>query len=455
MKKYHKIHTLQHDQTDCGVACLKSVLRYHGGDASLEKLRELSGTNTQGTTLLGLQQAAHQKGLEAEAFEVDNLEEFKTDAEFPCIFHVLIDGRLQHYIVCYKADDNGYLIGDPAKGVELWTEQQLLGVWQSRIMLNLKATPALEPQKVERKRRVQWFLGLIKDDVPILSSSAAMGIVIAALGLTSAYFTQKLIDDFLPNQQTAKILAGLGLLLILLLVRSGINYVRTVLLLRQSRDFNNRTAGRFYDTLLYLPKPFFDNRKTGDLITRMNDTRRIQGTILMLTNTAMIDLLVIVVSLGFVFSYSWLLGVIGLLSVPLYSLLVMRFTRPIISGQKEVMGAYGLTESNYIDTITGVGIIKAYSKESVFSALTRTTYTAFQNEAFSLGMLGNRYGTLAEVFSTLLLLSILGVSSYMVIDGKIKTGEMMTVVTIAGGVIASIARLANTNIQVQEAVGGF
>jgi ABC-type bacteriocin/lantibiotic exporter with double-glycine peptidase domain len=455
MKKIQKSHTLQHDQTDCGVACLKSILRFYGSDASLEKLRELSGTNTQGTTLLGLQQAAHEKGLEAEAFEVDNLEEFKTDADFPCIFHVLMDGRLQHYVVCYKADDSGYLIGDPAKGVELWTEQQLLEVWQSRIMLNLKVTPKLELQKAERKRRINWFLNLVKEDVPLLGSSAAMGIVIAALGLTTAYFTQKLIDDFLPNQQTTKILAGLALLLVLLLVRSGINYVRTVLLLRQSRDFNNRTAGRFYDTLLYLPKPFFDNRKTGDLITRMNDTRRIQGTILMLTNTAMIDLLVIVVSLGFVFSYSWILGLIGLLSVPLYSLLVMLFTRPIISGQKEVMGAYGLTESNYIDTITGVGIIKAYSKESVFSALTRNTYAIFQDRAFSLGMLGNRYGTLAEIFSTLLLLSILGVSSYMVVDGKIKTGEMMAVVTIAGGVIASIARLANTNIQVQEAVVAF
>lgn len=225
--------------------------------------------------------------------------------------------------------------------------------------------------------------------------------------------------------------------------------------MRQSRDFNTRTAGRFYDTLLYLPKPFFDNRKTGDLITRMNDTRRIQGTILMLTNTAMIDALVLVVSLGFVFSYGWQMGIIVLLSVPLYALLVMRFTQPIVSGQKEVMGAYGLTESNYIDTITGVGIIKAYSKETVFSTLTRTTYAEFQNRAFNLGMLGNRYGTLAEIFSTLLLVSILGVSAYLVVDGKMKTGEMMAVVTIAGGAIASIARLASTNIQVQEAVVAF
>lgn len=231
MKKIQKSHTLQHDQTDCGVACLKSILRFYGSDASLEKLREMSGTNTQGTTLLGLQQGARHKGLEAEAFEVENLVEFKRDADFPCILHVLMEGRLQHYVVCYKADANGYLIGDPATGVKLWTEQELLEVWQSRIMLNIKTTPDLQPKSYERKRRAKWFFNLIKEDIPLLATSAAMGIAIAALGLTTAYFTQKLIDDFLPNHQITKIMGGLGLLIVLLLIRSGINYLRTVLLL--------------------------------------------------------------------------------------------------------------------------------------------------------------------------------------------------------------------------------
>ena len=48
----------QQDQSDCGVACLASIIRYYGGQANLERLRELSGTSRQGTTLLGLYQAA-------------------------------------------------------------------------------------------------------------------------------------------------------------------------------------------------------------------------------------------------------------------------------------------------------------------------------------------------------------------------------------------------------------
>ncbi|WP_218148621.1 cysteine peptidase family C39 domain-containing protein [Dyadobacter koreensis] len=66
-----KTFVRQQDSSDCGVACLRSVLRCCGGDISLERLRELSGTSIQGTTLLGLYEAAHQVGFDAEGCEAD------------------------------------------------------------------------------------------------------------------------------------------------------------------------------------------------------------------------------------------------------------------------------------------------------------------------------------------------------------------------------------------------
>ena len=44
----------QQGQSDCGVACLASIIAFYKGEAQLENLRELSGTTQQGTTLLGL-----------------------------------------------------------------------------------------------------------------------------------------------------------------------------------------------------------------------------------------------------------------------------------------------------------------------------------------------------------------------------------------------------------------
>jgi ATP-binding cassette subfamily B protein len=57
LSNIQKTFIRQQDQQDCGVACLLSIIRFYGGNASLERLRELSGTHTQSTTMLGLVQA--------------------------------------------------------------------------------------------------------------------------------------------------------------------------------------------------------------------------------------------------------------------------------------------------------------------------------------------------------------------------------------------------------------
>jgi ATP-binding cassette subfamily B protein len=119
----------QQGESDCGVACLLSVIRFHGGDASLERLRELSGTSIQGTSLLGLQQAANAMRLDAEAFEVEDLEVFKREATFPCILHVVIEEKLEHYVIAPKPPEGGVFgIFDPANGFETWSEEKLLSV---------------------------------------------------------------------------------------------------------------------------------------------------------------------------------------------------------------------------------------------------------------------------------------------------------------------------------------
>ena len=63
--------------------------------------------------------------------------------------------------------------------------------------------------------------------MPILGISGLMGMVIAVLSLSTAYFSQKLIDDFLPNHKTSKLLLGLGLLFFILLAKSGLGYIHT------------------------------------------------------------------------------------------------------------------------------------------------------------------------------------------------------------------------------------
>ena len=54
----------QIDARDCGVAALASIVKYYGSDYSLAHLRELAKTSKEGTTALGIVQAAQEIGFE-------------------------------------------------------------------------------------------------------------------------------------------------------------------------------------------------------------------------------------------------------------------------------------------------------------------------------------------------------------------------------------------------------
>ncbi|WP_305951773.1 peptidase domain-containing ABC transporter [Emticicia oligotrophica] len=446
----------QQGESDCGVACLLSVIRYHGGDASLERLRELSGTSIQGTSLLGLQQAANILGLEAEAFEVEDLEVFRQEATFPCILHVVIDEKLEHYVIAHKPPEGDiFNIFDPANGFETWNEEKLHLVWKSGAVLMLNPSENFERVPQGNKKKIEWFKNIIREDTPMLIIAAVLGIVLAALGMATAIFSQKLLDEILPKHQTQRLWLGMGLLAVLLLARAGISYLRGFFLLRQSRDFNSRMMDDFYDKLLHLPKTFFDTRKTGEIITRLNDTRRIQAVISYLTGNVVIDVLVLLVSAVFIFSYSITIGCVALLSVPLFGFLIWRYNDRIIKHQKAVMSQYASTESHFVDAITGISTIKANNKESLFSTVGRAYYQVFQQKSYELGTLGNRYGLWNEVLNASLIIMILSLSAYSILQKEIKIGEMMAIISIASGMIGSVGRLATTNIQLQEAKVAF
>lgn len=472
MNKLHKKSFIrQQDQSDCGVACIASLVKYYGGDIRLEKLRELSGTSKQGTTMLGLFQAGQQIGFDVEAFEGDipNLQKLET----PCILHVLMDNRLQHYVICYptpnpspkgrgtsplsSGEGSGvrFLISDPAQGVKEYSAEELEKIWQSKALLVLKPNDKFVKAGKIKAEKWFWLKKLIEEDMNILGIALVMGIAIAFLSLSTAVFSQKLIDDILPGNKLMKLWIGLALLFFLMLVRSGLIFIRSFFLNRQGKDFNNRIISHFYGSLLHLPKSFFDNRKTGELVARMNDTVRIQNALAYIGANLMIDVLLIIITAFFIMAYSWQLGVIGLLSIPLYFLSVFFFHKEIVDNQRKVMAAYAKNEANYVDTIQGVGVIKVSNKEEFFSGITKTIYDFFQQRIYNLGIVRIKFNMVTEVLGTMLVVGIITWGSVKVLNADLLLGQFMAVIQMVGILMPAAGRLAMTNIQLQEAKVAF
>ena len=453
IKHIKQTFVLQKDQSDCGVACLLSLINYYEGTSQLEKLRELSGTTKQGTTLLGLYQAASKLGFDAQGNEADI--QALIDHGEPLILHVLINKRLEHYIVCYGYKDGVFLCGDPAKGIVNYTMDELSEIWKSKTCLTLSPNDQFLKKKDNRTNKKAWFIKLIKEDQRLISFSVFLGLGIAGLGMVMAVFSQKLIDNILPSKDFNKLVTGLALVFFLLLVRVLFTALRDFFLITQSRDFNNRIVDSFYGALINLPKSFFDTRKIGDLVARLNDTRRVQRVINQVVGGVVINILVTIVSLGFLFYYSWQTGLIASVSLPFYFLLLYKFNDRILKAQKEVMQGYSFSESNFMTSMQGIATVKNNNRIEVFRKLNLLIYGNYQEKSYDLGKINVRLSVFSSVFSVLFLVGILSYTSFRVYNDYLMVGELMAILGIAGSLLPSVAGLALIVIPINEAGVAF
>ena len=452
-KALQKTFVLQHDQSDCGVACLLSIVNYYGGTNSLEKLRELSGTSKQGTTLLGLYQSANTIGFEAAGCEAD-LEDLIACKQ-PLILHVVIDERLQHYLVYYGYENGKFIIGDPGKGIVRYSKQELTSIWKSKTCLTLTPNKDFITLTDEKSAKKKWFIDLIREDVKLLLFSIVLGTLTAILGMAMAVFSQKLIDDILPSRDFNKLITGIILVAFLLIVKTIFSILRSYFLIRQTKDFNNRIINRFYSSLLHLPKPFFDTRKIGELVSRLNDTQRVQQVIRNVTNNFVVNLLTSIISLSFLFYYSWQTGLIASISLPFYFILVYGFNQRIIRTQKQVMQSKAHSQSNYIATMNGIATVKNNNKQSVFQHLNKVIYGNYQDRVFDLGQINIRLSLFSGIFGVLFLIGILTFTSLKVYHNTLQLGELMAILGIAGSLLPSVASLALIAIPINEATVAF
>jgi ATP-binding cassette, subfamily C, bacteriocin exporter len=460
MLKHNKNYSLvlQHDQSDCGVASLLSVINYYGGNSDLETIRKLSGTNITGTTLLGLYQAATSLGFKAEGCEADIAALYKHPN--PVILHVLIEDKLEHYVVCYGTQLNEkkelvFIIGDPAKGIVHLSEVELSSIWKSKICLTLEPNEHFILTSDIKSKKREWIIQLIKEDYLFLGIALLLGIAIAILGIVMSLFSQRLIDDILPKKNFLKLNLGIGSVFMLLIIKEGISVLRQYFLFSQSKNFNNRIIGNFYSKLLNLPKPFFDTRKIGELTARLTDTSRIQRVISQLAGNVVIDTLVTIVVFVVLFNYSWKIALASLFILPVYFILIYRFNKKIIDSQKTIMSSYAMSESNYISTLQGIEPIKNYNKQEVFSRSNNIIYGKFQDAVFSFGKIQIKLGFIANSFGVIFLLGVLLYSSHQVLANHLKVGELMAILGLCSTLLPSIANLALVSIPINEAKIAF
>jgi ABC-type bacteriocin/lantibiotic exporter with double-glycine peptidase domain len=158
LKKYYCVK--QHDITDCGAACLATISKQYGFRTSITKIREVAGTDKQGTNAYGVIKAAESLGFTAKGVK-GNQEAFFSEFPLPCIAHVIVDGTLLHYVVIHKISKKEVLVADPGKGLVKYTPDDFFKIWSGVLILMVPDATfqkAMKPKGCFQDFWVCWLL---------------------------------------------------------------------------------------------------------------------------------------------------------------------------------------------------------------------------------------------------------------------------------------------------------
>src|SRR5581483_3897318 len=185
------------------------------------------------------------------------------------------------------------------------------------------------------------------------------------LGLTSSLFIQALVDSVFVRRRTPALnWLGLGMLLVTL-ARAGFLALRSYLLAHLSRRIDADTVIGYHRHLLGLPLTFFYSRRTGEIVSRLNDAVKIRNAISGTTLAVIVDSLLVLTTAAIMTWFDWKLALRSLELVPTLAGLVWFFNKPMRRHQRIAMEKCAEVESQIVETIGSIQTIKAFRAESL------------------------------------------------------------------------------------------
>jgi ATP-binding cassette subfamily B protein len=450
-------HYKQRDHKDCGPTCLKIIAKYYKKTIHLAQLRELSETTREGSSLLGLSEAAENLGFRSLGIKVD-LDKL-SEAPLPCILH----WNKNHYVVLYKIKKNVFYVSDPAHGLLKYNKADFLKHWignnaddvtEEGIALLLEPTPKFYTTNFDAKEKRMGLRFLFKYlfKYKRFLWQLIIGLLAASLlQLIFPFLTQSVVDVGIKNQDIHFIYLILFAQLALFLGRTAIEVVRSWILLHLSTRINISLVSDFFIKLMNLPIAFFDTRMTGDILQRINDHKRIER---ILTTSSlnvlfsMVNLLVFSLVLAY---YNMTLFFIFLVGSVLYFLWIAIFLKKRRDLDYKQFSVVSQEQSKVIELINGMQEIKLHNAEKQ----KRWGWEFLQARLFKVSIEGlalEQYQNVGSGFINELkniLITIL--SAKLVIDGEITLGMMLAISYIVGQLNSPIAQLINFVREVQDA----
>ncbi len=340
-----KIIVYQEETSDCGAACLLSIIRYYNGDANLETLRMDSNTTNKGVSAYDLIKCAQKNGFNAIGYKDINISKYK----LPCILHIKINQSLTHFVVLYEINNKTYSIMDPAKGLIKLAKNELLEKFTGNLIVldPLGDLPKKKNKNIIKKELINQIKSFKSKIIKIL----LLETVFIILSLTSSFYIK------IYNYPKYIIILSILFIFISIFTES-ISYLINKKIYNLENKINFNLADYFFNHILKLPLKYLHLKDPGEIVKRANEISIINEILINLIISTILEGLIILSILPIIFNLSLEVTIIILITNLLITIMSMFNVKKLNRESKLAIDTSTEYNNILIDGIYGLTSIK-------------------------------------------------------------------------------------------------
>ena len=356
------VEVIQEEKSDCGVSCLLSIIKYYGGDESLENLRISSLTTDEGVSAYNLIECAKQYGFDCIGIKEKNIDKLN----LPCIAHLKINNTLSHFVVIYERSASSVIIMDPAVGLikegKSIFESKFTGVvislYPKEKLMKKKIKNILWQNIFKELKKSKWSLILI----------IILNLIFVLLSIVYSNYIQLL------NITNPK---SVILFIIIIIILKLIEYEIAKITLKLDAKVGKSITSNFFDYIFSLPLRILHLKNSGEIVKRVCELDEVKS---MISNT----FIQAVLSSIYIFNMLFAISIINLklcFIIFVFCLLVIIFCIKKYKKLKFTFDNYIYESTKYNvllqDTISSISSIKHMNQEQSYSEKLSDAYNEF------------------------------------------------------------------------------
>ncbi len=444
----------QAEVSDCGPACLVSVLAHYGRTEPIHAIRNVVGTTLSGTNLARLFQGAQKLGCESKALEADTVG--LQTLELPCILHW--DNK--HWVVLWKirskrGQSPRFWVGDPADGKNKWFNQSELEAHWTGKLLWLKPSARFERGRFVGKRGVSGLLAHLshfRGSWAVLREVGLASVVLTVLGLAAPLLSQILFDrvlTFREDQLLPYLLAGI---LLMSAFQTAFGSVRGYVSSHLAMRLDYRLHLGYLDHLLRLPLRQHETRLVGDLLQRFSDLSSVRTVLSDLVVSLPASGLSLVVSTALLILYNPPLALVASLNIPLQLAYLFILSPHLRENSRKSLKKSGELQSFLIGSLEGLSTLKAWRAEGWALSRGRDQVSGLMDVGWQGLMLHTWGGVVFGLLGTLGSLVTLWFGATQVLKLDLSVGQLVAANGLMANALAALTGITTSITNVQEGV---